>query len=113
MGITQMVEVVRCTNQFGLLTIPHSPWSAPVVAAHVHILSTVNNGPMIEYPALECLGSRQLSERTRIMQNDIIQVPLDLEDGYITVPDEPGLGLGNYQHEVIKQLEGQFEKSAR
>ena len=39
MGVTQVHYVARRAEEAGLLCVPHSPWSATVVAAHLHILS--------------------------------------------------------------------------
>ena len=55
MGVTQCHYVARRGEEAGLLCIPHSPWSATVVAAHLHILSSVTNGAMVEYPGWEAL----------------------------------------------------------
>ena len=103
MGITQFVDVVRAAEEAGLLVIPHSPWSALAVAAHVQILSTVGNAPMVEYPALESYGAGRTV--TELALTGIIERPLEFDDGYVKVSDEPGLGLGGFVHEAVARME--------
>ena len=106
MGITQVADVVRAAKEKGLLCIPHSPWSAQAVAAHVHIMSLFDNCPMIEYPAFKSFsGNERMQTITHMMHYDIIENPLKVEDGYVYVPDRPGLGLGNYNHEAVNELD--------
>ena len=105
MGITQMHYVTQRAEEAGILCVPHSPWSAPVVAAHLHILSTVSNGTMVEYPGWEALKERPTYQITRMSHYDIIEQPLILRDGYLELPSSPGLGLGNYISEALLKLE--------
>ena len=106
MGITQLYDVARRAEDVGILCIPHSPWSAMVVAAHLNVLATLGNGPMIEYPALASFeeGSRA-AEFTRIMQYDIVENPLTLSDGFLQLPAAGGLGLGGYVPDAVARLE--------
>ena len=39
------------------------------------------------------------------MNETIIETPPIVKDGYLQLPEEPGLGLGNYVHEVIEGME--------
>ena len=107
MGVTQCHYVARRAEEAGLLCIPHSPWSATVVAAHLHILSTVTNGAMVEYPGWEALsdGSTSACQITRMAHEEIIEQPLKLSDGYLQLPEGPGLGLGNYVPEALSRME--------
>ena len=107
MGVTQCHYVARRAEEAGLLCIPHSPWSATVVAAHLHILSTVTNGAMVEYPGWEALReeSTPTYRITRMAHEEIIERPLKLSDGYLQLPESPGLGLGNYLPEALSRME--------
>src|SRR5262249_9785546 len=57
MGITQLLEVARRAEAAGILCVPHGPWSPLTVAAHLHVLATLSNGPLIEYPAPSSEGA--------------------------------------------------------
>jgi len=103
-GVTQFHAVARSCEQAGILVVPHSPWSAVVVAAHLHLLSGIGNGPLVEYPApslLEGSGGRI----TRLAHESIVERPLELRDGYLQPTDRPGLGLGNYVPEALDEIE--------
>jgi len=106
MGISQLVDVARSAEAAGLLCIPHSPWSALTVAAHRSILATVNNGPMIEYPGVA--GNREKVSTLNvpaIPQYQIVEELPVLEDGFLPLPESPGLGLGGFVPEAISQWE--------
>lgn len=42
------------------------------------------------------------------MHNKIIETPLELRDGYLQLPDSPGLGLGNLVPDALAELESLF-----
>lgn len=105
-GISTFVEVARRAEDAGILCIPHCPWSAIAVAGHLQILSTLSNGTMIEYPAYSSFvdeGARL--PKLKIMHNKIIEHPLIYDEGYLRLPDKPGLGLGNFIPEGVAELE--------
>ena len=51
MGLSQFARVAERAEEAGILCIPHSPWSAFLIVAHLQVLCTLTNCPMIEYPA--------------------------------------------------------------
>lgn len=106
MGITQVYQVARSAEAAGILCIPHSPWSAPIVSSHLHILSTVPNGPIIEYPAYASFeeGSRR-QKIVRMYHEAIVEEQLVIKDGFLQLPTSPGLGLGGFVPEAIAELE--------
>ena len=61
---------------------------------------------MIEYPAYSSFvdEGKRLS-LLKIMHNKIIEYPLTYDAGYLRLPDNPGLGLGNFIPEGIAKLE--------
>jgi L-rhamnonate dehydratase len=105
-GISTFVEVARRAEDAGILCIPHCPWSAIAVAGHLQILSTLSNGTMIEYPAYSSfVDEGERLPMLQIMHNKIIEHPLIYDEGYLGLPDNPGLGLGNFIPEGIAELE--------
>ena len=103
-GVTQFRDVARACEQTGILVVPHSPWSALVVAAHLNVLLGVGNAPMIEYPAPSLLEGPR-GRITRLAHQRIIEHPLELRDGYLELPDRPGLGLGDFVPEGLDEIE--------
>ncbi len=110
MGITQLHRIARRAEDAGMLCIPHSPWSVFAATCHLHALATVNNGPMIEYPAFASFDEGSLmAETTRVSHYEIVENPPLLEDGYLQLPDSPGLGLGGFRLEGIARLQALFD----
>jgi L-alanine-DL-glutamate epimerase-like enolase superfamily enzyme len=110
MGITQLHRIARRAEEAGLLCIPHSPWSVFAATCHLHVLSTVSNGPLIEYPALASFDEGSLMARTTSASHyEIVETPPRLVDGYLELPAAPGLGLGQFVAEGIARLQGLFD----
>ena len=105
-GVTQTLQVARRANERGILCVPHSPWSALALAAHVNVLACVPNGVMVEFPAPSLFrDTRHHGEVTRINNQEIVSHPLKLRDGYLPLPSEPGLGVGALNHDAINRAE--------
>src|SRR5205085_1847048 len=95
MGITQLHRIALRAEEAGMLCIPHSPWSVFAAMCHLQVLSTVNNGPLIEYPAYASFDEGSLMcETTRVSHQEIVETPPVFLDGYLELPSGPGLGLG-------------------
>ena len=107
-GISQLVRVAQSAEEAGILCVPHGPWSAMTVAAHIAVLSTVSNGIMIEYPSYAVREGSADQELGKSMLDRVIQRPVVLRDGYLQLPDTPGLGLGEFDMEAIAELEARF-----
>ena len=107
-GISQLARVARRAEEAGMLCIPHGPWSAMTVAAHIAVLSTVSNGIMIEYPSYAVREGSADQGLGEAMLDRVIQQPVVLTDGYLQLPDSPGLGLGDYDMEAIAELEARY-----
>lgn len=106
MGVSQVVQVARTAETAGILCIPHGPWSALAVAAHLNILATLTNGPMVEYPAFASFEEGSVrGKMTYMMQHGIVGSPPVLKDGFLQLPSSPGLGLGDFVHEAVARLE--------
>ena len=42
------------------------------------------------------------------MHEKVIETPTVVKDGYLELPEGPGLGLGNFVHEAIEELAARF-----
>ena len=108
MGLTQFARVAERAEEAGILCIPHGPWSAFLVAAHLQVLCTLTNCPMIEYPAPNVERGSGLEGLIEAMHEKVIETPMVVRDGYLELPEGPGLGLGNFVHEAIDELTVRF-----
>jgi D-galactarolactone cycloisomerase len=81
-GITGLLKVAELARWFGVRISPHN-WASPLGAiASAHAAVTLANSSMIEVEATPTPVSEEL-----------IDPPLTFEDGFLTVPDGPGLGV--------------------
>src|SRR5262249_1122166 len=105
-GITSTLSTARRAAEIGMLCVPHSPWSALAAASHVHILATVPNGVMVEFPSPSLYTDTvRHGELIRIANTNMVDTPLEQRDGHLQVPDRPGLGLGAFRPEAISRME--------
>lgn len=108
MGISGLRSVVDLCEISNTICVPHCPWTAMAVAGHLNVLSCSNSGNMIEYKGFGSFEIGSNSEKhTSAMNFQVIENPPIIEDGYVQLTDSPGLGLGNYVHEVVDHLFGQ------
>ena len=104
MGVTQALEVAVSAREHGMRCVPHGPWSALTVAAHLHILASVGAGGMVEYPGFDALPE-STAVPAHVAQFEIVEHPPELVDGRLRLPSRPGLGLGNFAEEGVRGLE--------
>jgi D-galactarolactone cycloisomerase len=114
MGVTQLHRIAQRAEEAGMLCIPHSPWSVFAATCHLHVLATVNNGPLIEYPAFASFEEGSLiAQTTRVSHYEIVETPPEIRDGYLEPPTGPGLGLGQFVPEGIARLQALFDGEER
>lgn len=105
MGFTQFLHVTRMAEDANILCVPHGPWSPILIAAHLNALATTRNGIMIEYPSPDVFPSNSTrSKYLKLLFERGFENTLKLRNGFIQLPDAPGLGLGDYNSEVFKEL---------
>ena len=104
-GITQLSEVARRGEAVGILTVPHSPWSALCVAAHSQTCLTVRSSALIEYPAMASFepGSTAAAA-TGFYQWDLVEHPPEVVDGLLRPSERPGLGLGGFRPDALERI---------
>lgn len=90
-GIIGARKVAEYADAFGKLVIPHVLMSdanfALCLAATLQAMATVDNCPMVEYPYDPPILTQETTQR-------FIREPLHINgDGYIELPDKPGLGV--------------------
>ncbi|MFA6113755.1 MAG: mandelate racemase/muconate lactonizing enzyme family protein [Sphingomonas sp.] len=82
-GITECRRIAELADCFGLAYQPHvSIGSAIHVAASAHLAVAMPNALVCEY----WIGSNPIG-------NAVIEQPIELHDGHLSAPDNPGLGI--------------------
>jgi L-alanine-DL-glutamate epimerase-like enolase superfamily enzyme len=78
LGITGAKRAAELASKAGVRMVPHSFYFGPALAATAHLLASLDEGHLIEFP----FGSMPL-----------LRDPLRAESGRVTVPSGPGLGI--------------------
>ena len=105
-GITEMRNVAMTANTHGIQVNPHV-WGSPVmIAASLHVAATLppcppsgTPEPFVQEPVMEF--DRTPSE----IREGLVENPFDLVDGYLAVPDGPGLGI-EIDEDAVRGLAG-------
>ena len=81
-GISTMVEVGRLAHRHHRKVVNHSFKSGITIAASLHGLAAVPHGEVFEY----CMSDSPL-------RHELTRERFEVVDGYVHVPDAPGLGV--------------------
>jgi galactonate dehydratase len=91
-GITQMKKIAAMAEAHGIMLAPHSGSLGPVAEyAALHIMAAVPNALMLERVEIDWAGRAEV----------ITPVPQQV-DGYLAVPDAPGLGVDIVEDAVAR-----------
>lgn len=89
-GVKQVIELAALKHQF---YNPHS-WSTAInTAASLHLCASATNAIFFE-----------LKPNPNPMQHELVDIPFDQANGYVAVPDGPGLGITVREDVVEKYL---------
>ena len=93
-GITEMRNIAMTANSYGILVNPHV-WGSPVmIAASLHLASTIPPCPPAYEPRpYEQEPVMEFDRTPSGIREGITAEPFDQQDGFITVPTGPGLGV--------------------
>src|SRR5690606_6115334 len=84
-GLTEAVRVCHMAQDRGRLIVPHCWKSGIGIAATAHLAFATPHCPMIEFlPAEMCDSALRI---------ELVDDPIRMVNGVITLPDEPGLGI--------------------
>ena len=105
-GITEMRNVAMTANTHGIQVNPHV-WGSPVmIAASLHVAATLppcppsgTPEPFVQEPVIEF--DRTPSE----IREGLIEHPFDQADGYLAIPNNPGLGI-DINEDAVRRLAG-------
>lgn len=80
-GITQCKKIAGLAEAYHSTISPHNAWGPVLTAAHVQLCASVPNFLILEY------------RQGNPPDNEVVIEPLKMENGYISVPDSPGIGV--------------------
>ena len=89
-----MQKIVAIATSHGVMTVPHVWGSGIALAAALQAISTL---PLVPHTAVGVpLQNEPVIEFDRSpnpIRDELLEVPFTLEDGALTVPQGPGLGV--------------------
>lgn len=103
-GVTEMRNVAMTANTQGIQVNPHV-WGSPVmIAASLHVASTIplcppSGGPepYVQEPVME------FDRTPSRIREGLMAEPFDQQDGFLAVPEGPGLGV-EIDEKAVRQL---------
>ena len=81
-GLTEARKIAGLAADANILCVPHAFKTGILVAASLHLIAAIPHAPFLEFSVTESELRRRLLTR-----------PFVLENGYISVPQLPGLGV--------------------
>ncbi len=81
-GLWEMKKIAAMADAHYVTVAPHNPCGPVATAVNVHFAASTHNFLILEYHADD--------EGTR---RDIVDEPMKLVDGYLEIPETPGLGI--------------------
>ena len=81
-GLWEMKKIASMAEANYMSVAPHNPCGPVATAVNVHFAASTTNFVILEYHA-DDEGARR----------DIVDEPMKLVDGYLELPDKPGLGI--------------------
>tara|TARA_Y100001956_G_scaffold69872_1_gene73463 strand:+ start:24 stop:677 length:654 start_codon:yes stop_codon:yes gene_type:complete len=97
-GITHTKKIAAIAEAHYVGVVPHNPLGPISTAACLQIAASIPNFTIQEYP----LGEHEPPK------SEIVNKPLELEDGFLIIPDAPGIGI-----EILDGLEEKFPVTPR
>ena len=82
-GLTHSKKIAAFAEAYYVNVVPHNPLSPVSTAACVQLAACIPNFALQEYPKGELEPPK----------SEIVKNPLRVEDGFLIVPDTPGLGI--------------------
>ena len=82
-GLTNCKKIAALAEADYVQLMPHNPLSCVLTAACVQLDASIHNFAIQEYQTHELEAPRR----------DLVQEPIELRDGYLIVPDKPGIGI--------------------
>ena len=90
-GLTEAKKIATIAADANILCIPHAFKSGVLVAASIQLIASIQHAPFLEFSVTES------GIRKEILVNPFVQ-----KDGFIDVPQSPGLGI-ELNPDVIKK----------
>lgn len=103
-GITHAKKIAALAEARYVHVVPHNPLSPVSTAACVQLAACIPNFALQEYPLMEgTTHAAHIPMGGEAVAAGLVETALRLEDGFIVIPDVPGIGV-----ELAKDAEKRF-----
>ncbi len=114
-GITGGKKIASMAEANGIMVVPHNPLSPVSTAACIQIAACSPNFALQEYPGDDrpSTTDRYISHEFNKSQNsfcqgDVVKETIKCENGYLIIPDKPGIGV-----ELVDDVDKKFPYKRR
>jgi len=81
-GFTECRRIAAFAYVYNMMVAPHAFSSAITLVASMHLLASIPNGLLLEF-----------DQNPNALRAELLQEPISAEDGFIKLPERPGLGV--------------------
>jgi L-alanine-DL-glutamate epimerase-like enolase superfamily enzyme len=81
-GFTECRRIAALAYAHNIMVAPHAFSSALTLVAAMHLLASIPNGLMLEF-----------DQNPHALREQLLTEPIRAENGYVTMPERPGLGV--------------------
>jgi len=81
-GFTECRRIAAFAHVHNMMVAPHAFSSAITLVASLHLLASLPNGLLLEF-----------DQNPNALRTDLLHEPIKAEDGFVKVPEWPGLGV--------------------
>jgi len=101
-GLSEAKKIADMAHLWDVLLVPHE-WSTAInVVSGLHLVASMPNGFLCEFPIGPRNPKAPLSAPPSPLITELLADPLEVKNGYIEVPKKPGLGIELNQETVKK-----------
>jgi len=90
-GLTEAKKIATMAADENLLCVPHAFKTGVLVAASIHLIAAIPHAPFLEFSVTESA-----------IRKELLKKPFRQKDGWVEVPQEPGLGI-ELNPDIIKK----------
>ncbi len=113
-GITGARKIANIAEAYGIKIVPHNPYSPVSSAACAHVCASVSNVAVMELPDHDGMSATQRYTSANAVdfksfsQKDLVTWTPHIENGYVILPETPGLGTA-----LVDDIESKYPYKRR
>ncbi|MHB1007461.1 MAG: mandelate racemase/muconate lactonizing enzyme family protein [Chloroflexota bacterium] len=94
-GFTECKRIAALADAWGVHYMPHVVSSTPIgLPAALHMIATLRNFPNTRTPTpFNQAPALEFHRQPNPLRDELVKTPIEAVDGYVTIPDGPGLGI--------------------